>query len=333
MQPMAGTQPARDEAGDIDDWTATRPTSQDTACPDRDQGPQTARPRASARPGLSTALTTDCWFDLAGDMRLRRPRGTSTESGPHLFRRAGRVAAPTVHTDHLAQDRGRSRRPGRRPRHRARRRAMRRGGGPSVPAGASRSGGQARHAGGEVDRTSVETANTTSETAHNEHHEHDNDTLDDIPNRVTAPALPHRHDLHHLPARPTPDCLPRPTPPLLIPMLDNLLLAAAPPPALPLPAWAAPRFIWQVEEGGSSAKRWTPLPRKPRRDAKSGPEAGRRPGDLLRPPARDHQPQTTTPTRGHLRSPAAWPLRPWDLGRPKLGAITSLSRARGSSCA
>jgi hypothetical protein len=47
------------------------------------------------------------------------------------------------------------------------------------------------------------------------------------------------------------------------------------------------RFIWQVEEGGSSAKRWTPLPRKPRSTAKSGPEAGRRPGDLLRTTPRD----------------------------------------------
>ena len=193
---------------------------------------------------------------------------------------------------------------------------MRRGGERSLPASASRSGGQGQARRRRVDRTSVETANTTSETAHNEHHEHDNDTLDDIPSRVTAPALPHRHDLHHLPARLTLTASPSYSS-LAHLMLDNLLLAAAPPPALPLPAWAAPRFIWQVEEGGSSAKRWTPLPRKPRRDAKSGPEAGRRPGDLLRPPARDHQPQTTTPTRGHhLRSPAAWPLRPWDLGRP-----------------
>ena len=34
------------------------------------------------------------------------------------------------------------------------------------------------------------------------------------------------------------------------------------------------RSIWQVEEGGSSAKRWTPLPRKPRRRAKNGRKAG-----------------------------------------------------------
>jgi hypothetical protein len=110
MQPKPGTPPARDGPVDIDDRTATRPASPDTTRPDRDQGPQTARPRASARPGPLTALTTDSWFDLAGDMRLRRPRGTSPESGPHLFRRARRVAAPTVHTDHLA-DRRRSRRP------------------------------------------------------------------------------------------------------------------------------------------------------------------------------------------------------------------------------
>ena len=48
------------------------------------------------------------------------------------------------------------------------------------------------------------------------------------------------------------------------------LLAAAPPPAFPASRLGCPaRFIWQVEEGPSSAKRWTALPRKPRRDAGS----------------------------------------------------------------
>jgi hypothetical protein len=126
---------------------------------------------------------------------------------------------------------------------------------------------------------------------YHEHRQHD-DTLTDEPDRVTRFPLPHPHDFDHLPRDRLPDCL------LffyflLILMLDHLLLAAAPPPALPLIAWAAPRFIWLVEEGGSSAKRWTPLPRKPRRTAESGPEAGRRPGDLLRPPARDHQVEIT----------------------------------------
>ena len=67
-----------------------------------------------------------------------------------------------------------------------------------------------------------------------------------------------------------------------------------PPPRLrpsTLHAWAAlPGVCLQVEEGGSSAKRWTPLPRKPRRKAKTGPEAGRRPVDLQGSTARDqHQ--------------------------------------------
>ena len=127
---------------------------------------------------------------------------------------------------------------------------------------------------------------------------------------ATSPSRPPR-----LPRATDPD----PLPCLLLPSHpDARPLPACRRPASgpPLHAWAAPRFIWQVEEGGSSAKRWTPLPRKPSRDAKSGPEAGRRPGDLLRPPARDHQQETTTPTRGHLCSPAAWPLRPWALGRP-----------------
>jgi hypothetical protein len=45
-----------------------------------------------------------------------------------------------------------------------------------------------------------------------------------------------------------------------------------PPPASRL---AGPsRFTWQVEEGGSGAKRRTPLPRKPRRDAKETPSGG-----------------------------------------------------------
>jgi hypothetical protein len=44
--------------------------------------------------------------------------------------------------------------------------------------------------------------------------------------------------------------------------------------------WPA-RFTWQVEEGGSGAERRTPLRRKPRRDAKETPAAGRRPVALM----------------------------------------------------
>ena len=74
------------------------------------------------------------------------------------------------------------------------------------------------------------------------------------------------------------------------------------------PGLACPVFVWQVEEGGSSAKRWTPLPRKPRREAKSGPEAGRRPVRLLRRTPRDeHQePNTQRRTGRGLALPRRW---------------------------
>jgi len=91
-----------------------------------------------------------------------------------------------------------------------------------------------------------------------------------------------------------PDCLPV-SHSLLILILGHVLLAAAPPPALSLICLGCPaRFIWQVEEGPSSAKRWTALPRKPRCDAGSPPEAGRRRGLLQRgPPREDHLDRTT----------------------------------------
>ena len=76
---------------------------------------------------------------------------------------------------------------------------------------------------------------------------------------------------------------------------------ALPPPRLRpstiTPGLACPVFLWQVEEGGSSAKRWTPLPRKPRRKAKSGPEAGRRPVRLLRRTPRDEHQEPNTQRR------------------------------------
>src|SRR5215207_1683536 len=80
-------------------------------------------------------------------------------------------------------------------------------------------------------------------------------------------------------------------------MLRLLLLAAAPPPAPPDHAWASPftEFLWQVEEGPSSAKRWTALPREPRREAKSGPEAGRRHGPLEGGPPRTEHLERTNP--------------------------------------
>src|SRR5688572_1456455 len=74
--------------------------------------------------------------------------------------------------------------------------------------------------------------------------------------------------------------------------------SCSPPPRLRPPpdhAWASPfpEFLWQVEEGPSSAKRWTALPREPRREAKSRPEAGRRHGPLEHgPPTTDHLQRT-----------------------------------------
>src|SRR5215203_6618331 len=88
-------------------------------------------------------------------------------------------------------------------------------------------------------------------------------------------------------------------------MLRLLLLAAASPPAPPDHAWASPftEFLWQVEEGPSSAKRWTALPRESRREAKSGPEAGRRHGPLENGPPRTEQLERTIGRDGPGRSP------------------------------
>ena len=82
----------------------------------------------------------------------------------------------------------------------------------------------------------------------------DDDTLDDPRTGPRDPlALHHFHDPPTFPCArpdcpPVPDCLP-------ILMLGTRPLAAAPPPALQLHAWAAlpTPVVWQVEEGGSSA--------------------------------------------------------------------------------
>src|SRR3954452_20709106 len=90
-------------------------------------------------------------------------------------------------------------------------------------------------------------------------------------------------------------------------MLRLLLLAAVPPPAPPGHAWASPftEFLWQVEEGPSSAKRWTALPREPRREAKTGPEAGRRHGPLEDGPPRTEHPERTNPAVEQSHTPTA----------------------------
>jgi hypothetical protein len=67
-------------------------------------------------------------------------------------------------------------------------------------------------------------------------------------------------------------------------------------------AWAClTRFLRQVEEGVSSASAVDTPSSKPRRGAKSESEARRRPGDLLRPSARDHHLETTALRRGCTR--------------------------------
>ena len=230
---------------------------------------------AGRRPaGALDGATVRSFDDRAGDMRLYRSRATRAESGPlprptwppgtSLRPRSTRSRCPARGRAAGRADAGAhaARRPG------ATRSAT--GGQPGTPATSE-------------PRRDTTASNASRRRAHHEHHEHDDDTLDvtlDHASRsrylalTSAPRLPR--------ARPLTAFLSSPTP--------LLILIARPPPACRRPASGPPaiclgcpaRFLWQVEEGGSSAKRWTPLPRKPRRRAKSGPEAGRRPVDLLR---------------------------------------------------
>jgi hypothetical protein len=107
---------------------------------------------------------------------------------------------------------------------------------------------------------------------------------------------------------------------------SSLLLSVPsrlPPPRLrpsTLHAWAAlPGVCLQVEEGGSSAKRWTPRPRKPRRTSKPRPEAGRRPIDLQASTPRNQHPEVNPSPWMYVRARAAWALeREWDGMRAQL---------------
>src|SRR5215208_1263539 len=95
-------------------------------------------------------------------------------------------------------------------------------------------------------------------------------------------------------------------------MLDTIPLAAAPPPALQLHAWAAlpaPIFFGKSRKGGPARQRWTPLPRRPRCTAESGPEAGRRPVRLLTRTPRDEQLETNIQRRTAQAIAAA--IRSW----------------------
>jgi hypothetical protein len=81
---------------------------------------------------------------------------------------------------------------------------------------------------------------------------------------------------------------------LLLLMLDPIPLAPPllRPSSLTPRLSCLPRFVWQVEEGGPARQRWTPFLESPGVERSLGPEAGRRRGDLLRPPeettGRDH---------------------------------------------
>lgn len=126
-----------------------------------------------------------------------------------------------------------------------------------------------------------------------------------IPVRVVFPDLPHHHD--------PPACL-------SVSLSSSCSLLLLPPHASPdhlqlchRPASGPSRFLpglpclflLQVEEGGSSAKRWTPLPRKSRRVARSEPEAGRRPVRLIGRTPRDERKETN----GKRRTAKAYALR------------------------
>jgi hypothetical protein len=88
---------------------------------------------------------------------------------------------------------------------------------------------------------------------------------------------------------------------------SSSLPSRLPPPRLRPPpsrlGWPARCLFGRSRKGGPARQRWTPLPRKPRRVAKSRPEAGRWPGDLIRPPSRDHHLETTSRSGEHWRQP------------------------------
>ena len=141
--------------------------------------------------------------------------------------------------------------------------------------------------------------------------EHDDDGERDVRDRAlpstderatTTPRHVHPDARPLLPtSRSRPSLARDPLPPSSV-SYSLLLLMLRPTPACRRPASGLPpsrlgcpaRFIWQVEEGPSSAKRWTALPRKPRRDAGSRPEAGRRPRSLEGEPPRANHLQRTT---------------------------------------
>ena len=232
-----------------------------------DRRPHARDRRQRAGAGLTTGLTVECFGDRVGDIRLYRHKRDERRIWPPLLpeldagrRPSRRAARPRCRPRAVAA-------PDAPPTSRAARTA-RPPGGRGAPSG--------RGAGDERRRErSRRRATRLDESAHHEHehHEHDDDTSTTPRPRDPLP-LPHLHDLRRLPRDRTPDCLLL----LLLPAHPH----ARPPPACRRPASGPPasclgcpaRFIWQVEEGGSSAKRWTPLPRKPRRERNLGRRRG-----------------------------------------------------------
>src|SRR5215210_4484074 len=102
------------------------------------------------------------------------------------------------------------------------------------------------------------------------------------------------------------------------PVTPTLPVAAAPPPAHQHPpGQTRTTFTWHVEEGGSGAKRRTPLPAKPRREAQNGPGAGRRPVALRGETHRAKQMEGNT--RRETGVPSASALRNAGFGKPGHG--------------
>ena len=75
------------------------------------------------------------------------------------------------------------------------------------------------------------------------------------------------------------------------------------------PGLPCPVFVCRSRKGGPARKRWTPLPRKPRRRAKPGPEAGRRPVDLQASTPRDQHQEVDPAPEGACACPVCWVCR------------------------
>ena len=152
-------------------------------------------------------------------------------------------------------------------------------------------GADERQAHGGDKRTRRRDSEHASELAHHEHRNHATTrSTTPRPDRPTSP--------------PPPSCLPRALPDCPLHLL-SCSSSSSTHPACRRPAsgptatcLGCPAIsIWQVEEGGSSAKRWTPLPRKPRRDGASGPEAGRRPVRFIGRTTRNERQETNSERR------------------------------------